>query len=68
VIATRSGFAECRKRRVFAVEDMTDEQIAAIEKAQMPPGHEHLDAELKDWRDIDSPAGGLSGPDLPYAV
>jgi prevent-host-death family protein len=38
-----------RDRRVFAVEEMTDEQIAAIEKAEMPPGHEHLDAELKDW-------------------
>jgi len=38
-----------RERRVFTVEDMTDEQIAAIEKAQMPSGHEHLDAELKDW-------------------
>jgi hypothetical protein len=39
VIATRPGFPDRRERRVFAVEDMTDEQIAAIEKAQMPPGH-----------------------------
>jgi prevent-host-death family protein len=38
-----------RDRRAFAVDEMTDEQIAAIEKAQMPPGHEALDAELKDW-------------------
>jgi prevent-host-death family protein len=38
-----------RDRRVFAVEDLTPEQIAALEKAQVPPGHEHLDAELKDW-------------------
>jgi prevent-host-death family protein len=38
-----------RDRRVFAVEEMTGEQIAAIEKAQMSRGHEHLDAELKDW-------------------
>jgi prevent-host-death family protein len=36
-----------RSRRVFAVEEMT-EQIASIEKAPMPTGHEHLDAELKD--------------------
>jgi prevent-host-death family protein len=38
-----------RDRRVFAAEDMTPEQIAALEKATVPPGHEHLDAELKDW-------------------
>jgi prevent-host-death family protein len=38
-----------RDRRVFAVEDLTPEQIAAIEKAEVPPGHEHLNAELKDW-------------------
>ena len=38
-----------RDRRVFAAEDLTAEQIAALEKAEVPPGHEHLDAELKDW-------------------
>ena len=38
-----------RDRRVFAVEDLTPEQIAALEKAEVPPGHEHLDAEMKDW-------------------
>jgi hypothetical protein len=37
-----------RDRRVFAAEDLTAEQIAALEKAEVPPGHEHLDAELKD--------------------
>jgi prevent-host-death family protein len=37
-----------RDRRAFAVEDLTTEQIEALEKATMPPGHEHLDAELKD--------------------
>jgi prevent-host-death family protein len=37
-----------RDRRVFAAEDLTLEQIEALEKAEMPPGHEHLDAELKD--------------------
>jgi prevent-host-death family protein len=38
-----------RDRRVFAAEDLTPEQIEALEKAEMPPGHEHLDAELKDF-------------------
>jgi hypothetical protein len=36
-------------RRVFSVEDLTPEQIAAIEKAEMPEQCAHLDAELKDW-------------------
>jgi prevent-host-death family protein len=38
------------KRRALAVEDLSAEQIAALERARMPKGHEHLDAELKDWR------------------
>jgi prevent-host-death family protein len=38
-----------RDRRVFTIDEISDAQIAAIEKSQMPPGHEHLDAELKDW-------------------
>jgi prevent-host-death family protein len=48
-----------RDRRVFAVEEMTDEQIAAIEKAEMPPGHEHLDAELKATEGL----GGFVSPE-----
>jgi hypothetical protein len=39
-----------RDRRALAVEDLSAEQIVALEKARMPKGHEHLDAELKDWR------------------
>jgi prevent-host-death family protein len=39
-----------RDRRALAVEDLSAEKIAALEKARMPKGHEHLDAELKDWR------------------
>jgi prevent-host-death family protein len=39
-----------RDRRALAVEDLSAEQIAALERARMPKGHEHLDAELKDWR------------------
>lgn len=37
-----------RDRRVYAVEDMTPEQIAALEKAEVPPEYAHLDDELKD--------------------
>jgi prevent-host-death family protein len=39
-----------RDRRALAVEDLSTEQLTALEKACMPKGHEHLDAELKDWR------------------
>jgi hypothetical protein len=38
-----------RDRRAFAAEGLTPEQIAALEKAEVPPGHEHLGAELNDW-------------------
>jgi hypothetical protein len=37
-----------RDRRVYAVEDMTPEQIAALEKAEVPPEYAYLDDELKD--------------------
>jgi prevent-host-death family protein len=37
-------------RRVFTIDEVSDDQIAALEKSQMSPGHEHLDAELKDWK------------------
>lgn len=33
--------------RVFGAEDLTDEEIALIEKAEVPPGYERLDDELK---------------------
>jgi len=38
-----------RDRRVFRSADMTDEHLAAIERAQMSERHRHLDDELKDW-------------------
>lgn len=38
-----------RDRRVFSVDDLTDEQIEAIERARIPDGHDHLNDELKDW-------------------
>ena len=39
-----------RDRRVISLEDFTEAEMALIAKAQVPPGHEHLDEELKDWR------------------
>jgi PHD/YefM family antitoxin component YafN of YafNO toxin-antitoxin module len=39
-----------RDRRVILTGELSEEEIALIEKSEMPPGHEHLDAELKDWQ------------------
>ncbi|WP_024584210.1 type II toxin-antitoxin system prevent-host-death family antitoxin [Bradyrhizobium sp. OHSU_III] len=36
-----------RDRRAVRAEDLTDEDIAALETSEMAPGYEHLDAELK---------------------
>ncbi len=36
-----------RDRRVVRTVDLTDEDIAAIEAAEMAPGFEHLNAELE---------------------
>jgi prevent-host-death family protein len=37
-----------RDRRAVRAEDLTDEDIAAIEASAMAPGYEHLDAELEE--------------------
>jgi len=37
-----------RDRRAVRAEDLTDEEIAAIEASEMAPGYEHLDAELEE--------------------
>jgi len=37
-----------RDRRVFATEDLSATEIAAIEGSRMDERHNHLDAELKD--------------------
>ncbi len=37
-----------RDRRVQRSVDLTDEDIAAIEAAEMSPGYEHLNAELDE--------------------
>ena len=36
-----------RDRRAVRAEDLTDEDIAALEASQIWPGYEHLDAELQ---------------------
>ena len=36
-----------RDRRAVRAEDLTDEDIAALEASEMAPGNEHLDAELE---------------------
>jgi len=37
-----------RATRAFRVEDLSDEAIEALEKAQMDPRHNHLDALMDD--------------------
>jgi PHD/YefM family antitoxin component YafN of YafNO toxin-antitoxin module len=39
-----------RDRRVVKLEEFTEAEIAIIDQAEVPPGHEGLDEELKDWR------------------
>ena len=39
-----------RDRTVVRIEDFSSEEMALIAKAEVPPGHEHLDEELKDWQ------------------
>ena len=37
-----------RDRRAVRAEELTEEDIAAIEASEMAPGYEHLDAELEE--------------------
>lgn len=39
-----------RDRRAYAIEEMRPEQLAALEKAQVPAEYAFLDEELKDWK------------------
>jgi hypothetical protein len=39
-----------RDRRVVRLEDFSDEDMALIEASEMSPEHDHLNAELGDWR------------------
>jgi len=52
VLLSAEEYARLKKRdrRVFATDQLTAEEIAALEGAQMHPRHEHLDAELKGWK------------------
>lgn len=36
-------------RRAVATSELTPEMLEAIRTAEMPPGYEHLDAELEGW-------------------
>lgn len=38
-----------RDRRVIRAGELTDEEVALIASAEVPPEHAHLDEELKDW-------------------
>ena len=62
IAVTRNGRESCvllsmdeyrrlkqRDRRVLRTDDLTDKEVALVAKSEMPPGHEHLDDELKDW-------------------
>lgn len=37
---------EKRDRRVQRTADLSEDEIAAVERSEMVPGYEHLDAEL----------------------
>lgn len=39
-----------RDRRVFRTEDLTEEDLARFEGVRMDPRHDHLNAELEDWK------------------
>jgi hypothetical protein len=39
-----------RDRRAILTSELTPEDIAEVAAAQYPPGFEHLDSELKDWK------------------
>ena len=44
------GRLKRRDRRAYPIEDMTPEQLAALEQAEIPAEYAHLDAELRDWK------------------
>jgi prevent-host-death family protein len=39
-----------RDRRVFSIDEVTDDQLAAIEAARVPEEYDYLNEELKDWK------------------
>lgn len=39
-----------RDRRAFLAEEMSEDDLALLERQKVPEGLSHLDDELKDWR------------------
>jgi prevent-host-death family protein len=39
-----------RDRRVYRIEEMSPEQLSALETAEVPAEYAYLDEELKDWK------------------
>ena len=39
-----------RDRKVGLAENLPDDVLETIRKSEMDPRHDHLDAELKDWK------------------
>jgi hypothetical protein len=50
ILADEYNRLQRRDRRVIAAGELTEEEIAAIAKAEVPVEYAHLDEELKDWR------------------
>ena len=50
VLLSTEEYARLRRRdrEALAVEELSDEDLAAIARAEMPKGHEQLDAELAE--------------------
>jgi len=40
----------CRDRRAIRPEDLSEDDLALIAKAEVPAEYAHLDAELTDWK------------------
>lgn len=39
-----------RDRRALRAEELTETEIEAIAASEVPPGHEHLNEEARDWQ------------------
>ncbi len=52
VILSAAEYARLKRRdrRVVRTGDLSEQDIAAIAKAEVPAEYAHLDEELKDWR------------------
>jgi PHD/YefM family antitoxin component YafN of YafNO toxin-antitoxin module len=52
VLMSAQEYARLKKRdrRVVATGELSEAEVDAIAQSAMPGGHEHLDAELSDWK------------------